>query len=286
MENANENINVNNSCIVTQEHNSRSFTANLPRISLRSMQANGVHFSFHFSHWSNSMKYFFLSLFLMCNFSFVVAQDSISWGPVIQLSPDTSGMEHHNPQMTTTGNTLHCIWNMGGPGAMKLPYIRSIDDGISFEEPRDLGVDTTVLRTPHAWATILSYNGVICIPFITSSAVHFHYPLFTTFSFDEGNSWSNPSPTSPIDDTYGILAGAMYKDTIAILSNRLLAPEYSPFNFARSTNLGASWSWTQESSAVHNASVALSPGTLHYASNDENILPYEISYRQIGRAHV
>jgi hypothetical protein len=88
------------------------------------------------------------------------------------------------------------------------------------------------------------------------------------FSYDEGTTWTTPVQSSPTDRV-GIFYGeAMYKDTIAVLTDND-AIAFNHLGFARTTNLGQSWSWTRDSfplTTAPDASVALSPGTLHFAS--------------------
>jgi hypothetical protein len=207
--------------------------------------------------------------------------DSVSWGPVIQLTQDST--ENYTPHIVTTGDTIHCIWQMSGEGSMMMPYIRSVNDGISFEEPRDL-VDTSVLQFPFDHAVFFTNNGELCLGFNppVGPGNLINTQLRVMFSYDKGTTWTTPRIAMP--DCTGIYyGGAMYNDTIAILAGRQVRIDRDYTCFARSTNGGTSWSWSQDSFALQTASVAMSPGTLHFTS-DAGINPNEfygeVSYRR------
>ena len=66
----------------------------------------------------------------------------VVWGPVIKLSrddPNPSGGSY-TPKLSNQGDTIHCVWFGGSYG---LPYRRSTDDGLTWEETRELITDST-----------------------------------------------------------------------------------------------------------------------------------------------
>ena len=221
------------------------------------------------------------SLCLLLNFPFddstACAQDSITWGPVIQLSPDSTN--NYTPHIATTGNAIHSTWRM--ENAWMMPYIRSVNDGVSFEQPRDIG-DSAIIPYGFAYNTILSYNGILTIVFNPPGTINFPEAIYSMFSSDEGATWSYPIASSPTDESGIIYAGAMYKDTIVVVAdNKAIA--YNHLGLARTTNRGVDWSWTRDSIALLTASLTLSPGTLHFTSDagiNSNEFYGEVSYRR------
>jgi len=66
----------------------------------------------------------------------------VVWGPVIKLSrddPNPSGGSYTH-KLSNQGDTIHCVWFGGSYG---LPYRRSTDDGLTWEETRELITDST-----------------------------------------------------------------------------------------------------------------------------------------------
>jgi hypothetical protein len=198
-----------------------------------------------------SMKNRILLLFTLITLAAqVYAQDScgIIWSPPVELS--ASGL---TPRITVQGGAIHIVWFAGG----SLPYVRSTNDGVTWETVQDLWIPDTAREPGYRW--ILSNKDRV-------------FMLWSDYAIESGKA----SIAYRISTDRGIAWGEVMKYTDsrgtdpydAVLSNNTLVVQFiygsgGWTKILRSTDEGNSWSVGSDSITGYNARLALSNGTLH-----------------------
>ena len=139
----------------------------------------------------------------------------IAWGPIIKLSPDDpcpSG-GNYTPKIATQGDTIHCIWETG---QFRMPYIRSTDGGVTWEEPRNILEDTSVSPCNTGWHHIIADTKNVYIFYVYGLCVSgvVALPVYFIKSSDRGNTWSLPLRASN-DSAGAIFSASVRGDTMA-----------------------------------------------------------------------
>ena len=203
-----------------------------------------------------------LNLLLFHNFSFPQDTSSgISWGPLIQLSPDTL-IDAPQPSIVVIGDTVHVTWWGAG---LKFPYVRSLNGGQTFEEMRYIAPDS-VGWVSNNW--IISSGKRLHAFFYAEKENNNTYFLYHMKSEDGGNSWSTPYLFADSTHIQGGGAGGEFLpsatalgDTVAFISNK---PNDPPYRITSSINGGTTWKTSSYSfNAGTGMSISLTPRALH-----------------------
>jgi len=192
----------------------------------------------------------------------------VEWGSVVKLSPDDpypSGGSY-TPRLAVQGDTIHCVWY--GYTPFRLPYMRSTDGGLSWEEPRNLIQDTTTSPCITGWHQIVADSSNVYIFFVFgycrpgAEAI----PAYFVKSSDHGSTWSHPVAATT-DTTGAIFSASTRGDTMA----GVYVPDWGGRaqypRITGSTNGGVTWSRSAQempSSSSNQLRVALTPGLLNF----------------------
>ena len=191
----------------------------------------------------------------------------VIWGPVVQLSPTATDNPldgNYSPHFAVQGDTIHCTWETG---QLRLPYIRSTNGGLTWEEPRDLLTDTTISMCTTSWEHIVA-NGQDVYIFFVFTFCHSGIevlPVYFVKSADRGTTWS--APISATSESTGVIFSTSIRENI-------LAAVYGPDVDGRaqyprvtsSINGGVDWSRSAQSSPSSTSDqerLALTPGLLN-----------------------
>lgn len=197
------------------------------------------------------------------------AQDTscgIAWGPPTPLS----GIFGFGPKIAAVGDTVHVTWAGGEP---RLPYLRSVNGGMTWEPTREMLTDTSIFDYPANDHFVIANHSRVCMIFIGGNNGGVT-PLFIMISTDRGDTWSGPTPI--LHDTSSRF------DNVAMLGDTIIADIRPTMRLARSTDGGKTWtnSNTPFTPVPGYRSYALTPGTLHHVFMDWSQSTSEISYRQ------
>jgi len=221
-----------------------------------------------------SMKNRILLIFTLITLAAqVYAQDScgIIWSPPVELS--SSGI---TPRIAVQGETVHVSWSAG----ISLPYLRSTNDGLTWDTLRDLWIPDSTRQPNNRWIMA----GISNLIYLWGDYVNATNRTHIAFrlSTDRGTTWSdtqryiNTRGTYPNDAIY-------FQNTISLRINYQLGGGGWPY-ILRSTDEGETWSVSEDSIPGFNMKIALSNGTLHLVHNPYyDPYPYpapEIEYRR------
>lgn len=196
------------------------------------------------------------------------AAGSVVWGPIAKISPDALGNGgNYTPLLEAQGDTIHCTWFVGSGQAFRLPYIRSIDDGLTWEQPRDLltNADTGQFLFQTNWAQLVLTSGKLVIFFIGANPGGHGFVYFIESS-DRGGTWTHPI-ASTSDTTGAIFSASVCGDTMAAVYVPYVNQQVGYPRITRSTNEGTSWTknpFDMPSSSSNQLRVALTPGYLNF----------------------
>ncbi|MBI3194108.1 MAG: exo-alpha-sialidase, partial [Ignavibacteriae bacterium] len=193
----------------------------------------------------------------------------IVWGPFVQLSKP--GVGAHRPCIVARGETLHVTWDFGG--GYRLPYARSTDGGITWEETRELLPDSTQYTRLALNPYILANQKTLFIIYISTHG-NGVTPVYCITSTDGGTTWSNPVPTTP-DSSYNVLDAAIHGDTIVVV----YPTEHR--KLLRSADGGKSWELSKNKQPRGVPKHALTHGILHQTYQEDTIthVAFETMYR-------
>lgn len=189
----------------------------------------------------------------------------VQWGPRVKISPDDpdSNGGSYIPKFAVQGDTIHCVWF--GYSPFRLPYTRSTDDGLTWEEPKDLIQDTSISRCPSDWQQIAATPEKVCVFYTVALCGNSPpvIPLYYLESRDRGLTWSGPARCT--DDSVGaVFSASLRNDSMAALcvAQSGWNPPRRP-RITRSTNGGLDWTGSPldiPSTATNEERVILSPG--------------------------
>jgi hypothetical protein len=192
-------------------------------------------------------------LFFLASFAF--SQDTscgLLWGPIVPLSPH-EGLAA-NPVICAIGETLHITWK--DLVHFRVPYSRSTDGGLTWENPRELILDSIMYNQRLSDIKIVGSHKRIHI-FTVGIGDISGTPIYKFESYNGGGFWIGPTRISP-DTTAYIGAASMLGDTIVISYPMRDLPSWG--GSIRSTDGGDSW---DTSRALVGISLVLTPGVLH-----------------------
>lgn len=193
----------------------------------------------------------------------------IVWGAPVELS--SSGII---PRIAVQGDTVHVMWK----GGVSLPYLRSTNNGVSWDSLRDLWINDTTREPFQSW--ILSNEENVYVfwrdAYIPTNMIQTAYRK----SSDKGTTWSDNqfiqlSRGSNIWD-------ASLIDNMISLRITYCTPLSGWPNILRSTDAGETWSVSPDSIPGYNMKLALSNGALHivHQPRTDSMLGPEIEYRR------
>jgi len=180
---------------------------------------------------------------------------NIIWFPPIQLSDS-----NHNAaqaRIALSGDdTVHVTWWEDVPPGIKLPYVRSVNSGQTFEHVREMLPDSLTFPN-HAFRPLVVAEGnKVFVFFVYSTSVPpFNTPLRMIRSSDYGISWSDVLSVSP-DSTGDLDEATNYSNTLV-----LIYPPDARRKILRSTDNGLTWTRTNEDLDDY-ARIALTEGSL------------------------
>jgi hypothetical protein len=200
---------------------------------------------------------------------YAISDDTSSgvvWGPVIKLSPDDPWPSggNYTPHFAVQGDTIHCVWESG---QYRLPYIRSTDDGLTWEQPRGLLNDTTPFISMGG-SQFTSNNNNLYVFFSAqdSSMTGGNGRVYYINSSDRGNTWSVFKCAN--SDTSGAFwSPSVRRDTMALVYVPHINDVTQYPRITRSTDAGISWTknpFDMPSSSSNQLRVALTPGLLNF----------------------
>jgi hypothetical protein len=204
------------------------------------------------------------SLCLFLNFPFddctARAQDTVCG--ILWHEPVVLANEHGLPSITAQGNTVHVTW-FGG--TIKLPYIRSTNEGAQWDTLRDLLPNYGLVP----WRQIVkSNNNTVYIFWIEDDSMGKTWSRFIK-SNTNGNEWGASKRIT--NHSIGFHTADLKNDTIIIPIDFNYLPGYSwPFMMS-STDAGASWRVAPDT-LWNFVEPALSEGTLHIVLRDKFML--------------
>jgi hypothetical protein len=142
---------------------------------------------------------------------------NIVWSDPIRLSDSMGGAA--GPKVALSGDdTVHVIWF--ADTYTRLPYMRSIDGGKTFEPLRDLIEDTVNFPYTDTRPAILAIHNMIFVFFIGGRNHIGNEPLRMIISSDRGTNWSDIKTIGTnegIDTATEITDAAINGDSIAII---------------------------------------------------------------------
>jgi hypothetical protein len=151
-----------------------------------------------------------------------------------------------------------------------MPYIRSTDGGLSWEEPRNLVEDTSASPCITYWHQIVTNARDVYIFYVYGYCRNGAeaLPVYFVKSSDRGTTWSLPIQASS-DKAGAIFSASVHGDTMASVyvpdvNDMVLYPRIT-----RSTNGGSEWTknpFDMPSSASNQLRVVLTPGLLNLFS--------------------
>jgi hypothetical protein len=154
------------------------------------------------------------------------------WGPIIKLSSDT--VNGYNPDIAAQGDTIHISWRPNENG-LKLPYVTSRDNGLSFENPVNLMPDS-LGNYPVFYKDIVANDDNVYIIFIPPGSRG--RPLYFIKSSNRGIMWGPPVRIENSDSTTQIWDVAMWGDSLTVIYRDFSHIETFLIN---SSNGGLSW---------------------------------------------
>lgn len=200
---------------------------------------------------------FLLAFLFTSNFSAIVyAQDTLNcpsgnivWYPPIQLSPDT--IDCNLPSIAVQGETVHVTWYYTG---LKFPYVRSVNNGESFEPLRELISDTF----QNSGGYYLLNSGNRLFGFFAFQMPNGFATFRQIYSDDRGTSWSNPQRM--YDSLTKIDSYAAHMDSLFFYIGG-----YGRRRFLFSTDRGASWTPIEGPTLAWGLllDLAMTPGVVH-----------------------
>jgi hypothetical protein len=158
-----------------------------------------------------------------------VAQDTTSgiiWESPIQISPDS--VRTWTPRVAGQGDTIHITWTNN---MLQYPYVRSVNEGASFEPMRKLAPDSVGYVSPN-W--IFTSRGKIHTIFTATKTGGFPFFNYHMISSDNGDTWSSPVR---FDDTLIYYASTSLGDTVVLRSSK----PGQFFLLTKSTDGGITW---------------------------------------------
>jgi hypothetical protein len=162
-----------------------------------------------------------------------VAQDTscgIAWAPTINFSGNNPYTYH--PHIVAQGETLHATWEGGG---YRLPYRRSVDNGLSWEQTRELIADTFVVNATYPW--ILANDRFVYLVYAKSTPQG-PSPGFMIESSDRGTTWSREDTIT--QELVGSIRNAFISGDTVVVQFPRQGP-HDPYTFFRTTDRGATW---------------------------------------------
>ncbi len=155
------------------------------------------------------------------------------WGQSVLISLDSAN--DVLPELWAQGDTIHVTWR-GDENFYKLPYTRSTDGGLTFEQPRDLLQNyPDFLQAPYQ-KIVANKNKVFL--FIAGTSGQGFSPVFLFFSSDAGVNWSQPLQVTN-DTTSQLLYASINGDSVLIIYRENY--NSSEWKFSLSTDGGSYW---------------------------------------------
>lgn len=200
-----------------------------------------------------------------------LADTLITWSDPVQLSPAGG-----TPRIAVQGDTLHVTWEEG----TKLPYKRSMDDGLSWEQSRNLWQPDSFTRFPY-------YQMIVA----DRARLYLFYRDHFGDAIDEDHAgWmvsSNGGETWS-ERRHGLfttrqewIQAASVRGNDLLLAFSHLSPSSEPY-IMRSINAGEEWSMSLDSIPGTQVQLTLSDSALHYVHQPSrpDILAPETEYRK------
>jgi hypothetical protein len=181
----------------------------------------------------------------------------IVWYPPITPTHDDFGAVRL--MMAAQGDTVHLShWY----GNYRVPYLRSVNNGLEWEPIRDLITDTVRFR--YAGGSFVVTNNQKLYIFFGADSVYGDgdFPIYMIVSTDRGEHWTSPSVTIPLDSY--LRSVTIKGDTIALLAT-IFSMKSERIIF--STDGGANWSVSSDSLSVYEPRIALTDKWLHLVYN-------------------
>ncbi|GEM_PF-4255196 len=161
------------------------------------------------------MKLVLPVVFLICCQCVVFSQDTtcgIVWYPGLQVSIGEGGL----PKIAVTGDTVHIIWR--GSHALRLPYARSTNGGISFEPIRELLPDSATYWRQPSDAQIVTTGDTVLICFVGANSGTGLSKFYVLRSSNRGGAWQPPVTVSSDSGTFMTSISA-WSETVAVMRN-------------------------------------------------------------------
>ena len=108
-----------------------------------------------------------------------------NWGINIMLMSGTE--ESWHPSISVWNNNIHVIWEQKIEGPIELMYIKSIDDGKTWEDTKQL---TNIPNRSNTLRPSIAING-LNIHVVWQDNIDGHYGIYYMKSINNGESWNN-----------------------------------------------------------------------------------------------
>jgi hypothetical protein len=198
------------------------------------------------------------------------AQDSscgIVWYPPIQLSDGNYGS--YAPKIAVTGDeTIHVTWT-GSPAKYRLPYIRSVTNGQSWEPIRDLVTDTVEFPVGFTQIALVTEGQRVYVFANSEYESQISQPQENALakSTNGGATWEPLKRVGP-DSAVGMWSASAYHDTLVVVYNTWHGPnDPSETREIYSTDGGAAWVQTNDTLDSSTRTVLVG-STLHLVRQD------------------
>lgn len=205
------------------------------------------------------------------------SQDTSSvtvWFPPVQLTDST--FDAYLPRIALSGDdTVHITWRESF-AKHRIPYVRSMDGGASWENVQDLITDTADYPYPFVHNDIVTQGQKVYM--FSANEYNIKKPILMTVSTDGGSNWNTGVRVGP-DSVVGMYSVNLLDDTLIVV----YAPWQHGFSqeprLIYSTDAGLTWTRIPDTLDGYTRT-AYASGTLHLLRSVVINNALEVLYRR------